>query len=186
MADLVNRARIKRMLGIPTGITQQDALIDMVMVSARDIVLGHCELTSTDVTTYNEKIDVTNLGQTEVALTHRPVVAVAALTIGGSLEATADYYVTEWGSVRLIPVGAYFPEGRQKVEVCYTAGFGSDIPKDLEHATTMIAVQMVNEGAHAGYKTERMGGYSYTMNDGQYNMIVRRILAKYSRVFARP
>ena len=50
----------------------------------------------------------------------------------------------------------------------------------------MITCQLFNQGGHQGYKTERMGGYSYTMDDGNYSMIVRRILGKYTRVFARP
>ena len=182
---IATTSNVKAILGIPAGITVKDTLIGICIEAADQIVLDHLGLTSTSVTTVNEKIDIEELGQREVALNRRPVVSVAALTISGSLEATSNYYVTEYGSLRMINEGAYFPTGRQNVEVTYTAGFSS-VPKDVVHAANLIAVQMVNEGQHTGYQSERMGAYNYTMGTGQYSMVVRRILGKYTRVFARP
>jgi len=181
---LTSRNNVKTVLNIPAGITYQDAVIDLCVAAAEDVVLGHLGLTTTAVITVNEKLDMDLLGQREVALTYRPVVNVAALTIGGALEASSNYYTTEYGSLRLINDGAYFPTGRQNIEVCYTAGFSS-VPNDIAMATTLIAVQMVNEGRHSGFRSERMGGYVYYLGNGQYSMIVRRILGKYTRVFAR-
>ena len=193
MGTFTTRSNIKVLTGIPTGVTMYDAAIDIVVEMVDDIILNEIGLTSASVTTYNESYDVTYNGQTEISLDRIPVVSVAAVTIapvggtGGNLLQTKNYYFTEWGALRLKPLYALLPTGRQVVQVCYTAGFSS-IPNDLKYAASLIAVQAFNQQSHLGYKSERTGGYSYSMNPNGdiIPKLAARILNKHRRLFARP
>ena len=192
VAKFTGIGRVKRMLGIPgvagTGITQHDLLISTLVTVVDQLILDELDLKSADVTTYSEKFDITRSGQREVALRRVPLVSVAALTDDGSLVATADYYTTEYGQVRLIGDTDFFTTGRQKVEITYTAGF-STIPEDLKHAATLIVCAQYNQGSHLGYNRESIGAYSYAIgNDGagiMFPNMAQRILNNYRRIFVR-
>jgi hypothetical protein len=181
---LTSRSSVKSVLGIPTGVTRSDALIDLLVDVANELVLDEIDLPAETVATYSETLDVDYAAQREVPLRYRPVVSVVALTIGASVPTDTDYTFTSSGSIRLVADGAYFPIGRQQVEVTYTAGFSST-PADLAHAATLIAVQAFNQGGHAGFDSERVSTYSYRLDGSTVPPLAQRILNRYRRAFAR-
>ena len=82
---LTSRSSVKSVLGIPTGVTRSDGLIDILVGVANDLVLEEIDLPAESVATYSEKIDVDYAAQREVPLRYRPVVSIVALTIGASV-----------------------------------------------------------------------------------------------------
>lgn len=192
---LTSVARVKRMLQIPAGTTQHDTLIQELVDSSNNEVEDVMNLPA-GVTqqVYNESIDIDQFGQNEIALQRYPVQSVAALTDADSLVAVADYYFVSEGFVRLIPRNAFFTVGRQVVDISYQAGYPNgefnDEVQSARLAATMLAAQMFNEGAHVGFKSERIGRYGYTMAGANGEGVsmsptVRRILARYRRAFVR-
>lgn len=175
---------MKSVLGIPTGVTRSDVVIDTLVEVANSLVLEEIDLPSESVATYSESLDVDYTAQREVPLRFRPVVSVVALTIGSSVPADTDFTFTSSGSIRLVAEGAYFPIGRQQVEVTYTAGFAST-PADLSHAATLVAVQAFNQGGHSGFDSERVSTYSYKLDGSMIPPLAQRILNRYRRAFAR-
>jgi len=182
--SLTSRAAVKSVLGIPTGVTRSDALIDTLVAVADSLILEEIDLPSESVATYSEAIDVEFAGQREIGLRYRPVVSVVALTIGASIPTATEYAVASSGSLRLTADGAYFPIGREQVEITYTAGFAS-VPADLSHAATLVAVQAFNHGGHSGFESERVSTYSYKLDGSMVPPLAQRILNRYRRAFAR-
>ena len=189
MATFTDVTKLKRMLGIPAGVTRfDDTLVDL-QDPVDQIMLDELGLSLAGVTTYTDKIDVTFGGTTEVALKYRPVASVVALTISGNAQTIdTDYEVlSDIGVIKLLPLSAILPTGRNIVEVTYTAGFAS-VPSDLIYAGNLIAVSMFNQQAHVGYKMERSGDYQYQIDGGGGStipMLAQRILSKHRRLFAR-
>ena len=195
MPTFTTTLRVRSLLGLASGVTVYDELLDTLVDVADAIVFDEINLPASSggtITAFSESFDIHVAGQKDLAVNYVPLVNVVAMTFGGtngSLVASDDYYVTDYGQVRLIPDGSYYPAGRQIVNITYTAGFAS-IPSDLSHAATLIAVHHFNEGPHVGFQTEKLGTYNYKLaNLGQgmgMPSIANRILAKYKRVFARP
>ena len=186
MATFAYRVSVKRMLGIPSAITTHDENIDTLLDVADEIVLGELGLDEGASASYSEKIDIDVQGRNEVSLQYAPVISVTALTIGGTLQTTDDYELNKQsGILKLNPLYVSFPTGRGIVEITYQAGLGS-IPKELVYAGNLIVCSLFNQQSHMGLKSERAGGYSYTMESGsgsEYPKIAQRILNKHRRIF---
>lgn len=183
------RVNIKRMLGIPDAITKHDNTIDDLLSVVDQIIMDEIGLTVSSVTTYSEAITVDFIGQTEMALTYRPVSSVVALTIGGQLQVEdTDYYVNkELGYIAMNPLYNDIPTGRNVAEITYEAGFSS-VPADLNYAANLIACSLFNQQSHVGFQSERAGNYAYNLGDNRGSYIpamAARILGKHRRVFAR-
>ena len=191
MATFTTVATCKLLLGIPTSVTTHDALLTILVDVADQQIFDEINLPLADagaVTTYTQLLDVDTAGLTDLMLDRLPVVAVTSMMFGGAAGTVVDtenYYVTDWGAIRMIGVGKYFPIGRQQVWVQYTAGFAS-IPSDLSHAAALLTAQHFNVGGHSGLDSERVGSYNYKQSGVAIPPIARRILAKYTRAFARP
>ena len=195
MAVFTSALRVRNLLGLASGVTVYDELLETLVDVADAVIFDEINLPLSNgarVATYSESFDINISGQKDLAVNYTPLVSIVAMTFGGSngsLVGPADYYITDYGQVRLIPDGAYYPSGRQVVNITYTAGYAR-IPNDLRHAATLIAIHHFNEGPHIGFQTEKLGTYNYKLaNLGQgigMPSIVNRILAKYKRVFARP
>ena len=189
MATFTDVTKLKRMLGIPAGVTRfDDTLVDL-QDPVDQIMIDELGLSTVGVTTYTDKIDVTFGGITEVALKYRPVASIVALTISGDTQVLDTDYelIPDIGVIKLIPLTAILPTGRNIVEVTYTAGFDS-VPSDLIYAGNLIAVSMFNQQAHVGYKMERSGDYQYQIDNGGGSTIpklAQRLLGKHRRLFAR-
>lgn len=187
--SFASRTTMKLLLNIPSSITDHDDVLDVIVDAVDDIVLGEIGLSAGSTQTYTEKIDI-DYDQNEFSLTYRPVVSITGLTINSRLQTeSTDYYVTEYGSVRMIPSWYMLPTGREVIEVEYVAGF-TTIPSDLKYAANLIGVQMFNQQAHTGLESEQLGGYRYKMQSGTngsaFPNLARMILAKHRRLFSRP
>lgn len=188
MATFTDVTRLKRMLGVPAGVTRFDDTLTDLQGAVDQIMLDEIGLSATVGTTYTDKIDV-NFGVSEVALEYRPVLSIVALTIAGQLQTeNVDYEViSDIGMIKLIPLSNVLPTGRNIVEVTYVSGF-TTVPADLLYAGNLIAVSMFNQQAHLGYKMERSGDYQYQLDNGAGSTIpalAKRILGKHRRLFAR-
>ena len=186
---LANKDRIKRMLVIPAGITYLDTAIDDILTVADQMVLDELGLTDTGVTAYTESIDITASGLNECALTYRPVVTMTALTVNGSALTEDTDYTLDYnlGIIKLKPINAGFDVGREAVQASYTAGFSS-VPPDVTYAANLIAVMLMNQQSHVGYKQEKTSSYSYNMGSAageRIPAVAQRILSKHKRLFAR-
>ena len=181
-------AKIKRMMGIPTGVTQNDQAFEDLQAAVEQIVLDEIGLTTSGVTTYSEKIDIDFIGVNEVALAYRPLVSITALTIADTLQASTEYELDlDLSIIKLKPLASFFPTGRGVVEVTYTAGF-ANVPEDLKYAGNLIAVSLFNQQNSIGIKEQRLGDYTVKFDSGVGSTIPRiaeRILCKHRRLFAR-
>ena len=185
MADLTTTARCKRVLGIPTGVTVHDALLDDLVSVADQQVLGWCGMAALTSTSVTELYDIEAVGTTELSLRQFPVSAVASVLLAGATATATTYYVDKLpGILRLTTSGYFFPAGRQQVQVTYTYGF-STVPADLQHAATLCAVAEFNRARHAGMTREGMSGYSYTADPSAMPAAAQAILARYVRAFPK-
>ena len=183
-----NKDRIKRMMGIPSVVTRNDAAIEDLQGAVEQMVLDELGLTSSGLTSYSEKIDITSGGMGEVALAYRPVSSITALTVSGSLMTSTGYELDSGlGVIKLTPLSAMFSTGRGVVEVDYVAGFSS-VPADVIYAGNLIATSLFNQQSSAGIKEQRIGDYMVKFDGATGStipLIAQRILNKHRRVFAR-
>lgn len=202
MATFASLNNVKAMLGISgggcTGTTRYDDAINIILPAVDDIILDELGLTTASLTLYHDYIDIDFVGQTEVALQHRPVSSVVGLTIAGELmvastptssAGNSGTYVIlkDLGVIKLDPLYSVIPSGRAIVECSYYAGFET-VPSELVYAGNLIAVSLFNQQSHLGFVSERTSGYSYNLGNAQGSHIPKmaeRILNKHRRVFAR-
>lgn len=192
--------RIKRMLGVSNGLcagtTMYDEAIEDIQKAVEIIMEDELPWASASgVTVVSESYDIDFVGVNEIATRYRPITNIVALTIGGQLQTqmelgdtTGEYTVThELGVIKLNPLYMSFPTGRAVIEITYETGYAT-IPEDLKYASNLIAVSLFNQQGHAGFRSERAGGYSYTMDGGEGSTIpkiAQRIIHKHRRLFAR-
>ena len=189
MATFASSVAIKRMLGIPSTVTTHDDAISDLLDAVDQIVLDELNLDAAASTTYTDKLDVSDSGQTMINTTKRPVLSVTALTVGGTAYTEGTNYKIDksLGMVTLMPMGNFLPVGRESVEITYTAGFSS-VPADLIYAGNLIACSMFNQLSHVGFASEKAGDYTYSLGKGAGSTIpalANRILNKHRRIFAR-
>ena len=189
MATFASSTAIKRMLGIPSTVSTHDDAISDLLDVVDQIVLDELNLDAAASTTYTDKLDVTENGQTMINTTKRPVLTVTALTVSGTAYVEGTNYKIDksLGMITLMPMGSFLPVGIEKVQITYTAGFSS-VPADLVYAGNLIACSMFNQQSHVGFASERAGDYTYSMGKGVGSSIpalASRILNKHRRLFAR-
>ena len=123
--------------------------------------------------------------QSEVVLRNFPVSAVSAVVSAGTtLNENAWYFDSNTGTIRLVSLGGFFPQGNQTVKVSYTYGF-STIPSDLSHAATIVVCGLFNRTRHAGLATEAAAGYRYRVEDQGIPRAAEAILSRYRRLIPR-
>ena len=189
MATFASSTAIKRMLGIPSAVTTHDDAISDLLDAVDQIVLDELNLTAAASTSYTDKLDITEGGQSMINTTRRPVLAVSSLKVDGTTYADGtDYKIDKsLGMIILMPIGSCFPIGTEMVEITYTAGFAS-VPADLVYAGNLIACSMFNQQSHVGFASEKAGSYTYSLGKGVGSSIpslASRILNKHRRLFAR-
>ena len=189
MATFASSTAIKRMLGIPSAVTTHDDAISDLLDAVDQIVLDELNLTAAASTSYTDKLDITEGGQSMINTTRRPVLAVPSLKVDGTTYADGtDYKIDKsLGMIILMPIGSCFPIGTEMVEITYTAGFAS-VPADLVYAGNLIACSMFNQQSHVGFASEKAGSYTYSLGKGVGSSIpslASRILNKHRRLFAR-
>ena len=186
---LATRINVKRMLGVPTGITRYDDTIDDLLLVADQIVLDELGFSQLSETYYSEKLTVDFIGQNEISVKRNPIISVVALTINDQVQvAETDFYINnELGFIELNPLYVDFPTGRAVVDITYSAGI-SPVPSDVTYASNLIVCSLFNQQSHVGFQSEKAGNYSYHLGKNTGSTIpamANRILNKYRRVFAR-
>ena len=198
--NFTDTTRIKRMLGVSNGLFAGTTMYDQAIEDIQHAVEAMMEdelpwASSAGVTTVSESYDIDFVGVNEVSTRFRPITNIVALTIGGQLqnqmelgEDQGEYTVDHrLGVIKLNPLYMSFPTGRAVIDITYETGY-ADIPEDLKYASNLIAVSMFNQQGHVGFRSERAGGYSYTMDGGEGSTIpkiAQRIIHKHRRLFAR-
>jgi len=187
MANYISKLKVKRYLGIPAGVTMHDELIEEDLIPlAEGQINTYCGVAAVTVNTYSEKYDVDGGAENSILLRSFPVTSVAALTNDGAAVAATDYYVDENGGVvRLIGSGSFFTDGRQKVEVTYTAGTNPEVAADLKNAACLLVAFHFNASRNVGLTFEKSGRYQYKRSTTGMPDVVSAILANYVRAFAR-
>jgi hypothetical protein len=167
MAEFTTLGNVKSVLSIPAGVTRHDAVINLYLAGIDAEMLSLLGQTAITSTVYSETYDIDGPRENAIPLRHWPATAVAAVTDDGSLVAASNLYIDPGtrSFLRLKGSGAFFSEGRQKVEVTYTAG--EPIPGDLTTAATLLVASRVNTGQHSGMAAEVSGGYHYTTATGE-------------------
>jgi hypothetical protein len=186
---------IKAVLGIPATDTTRDTLLQLLAQAANKSILDVFGLTSSEITSYTDYVEVDD-DTTPVLFTRRwPVVSVTSITEAGAVLAASEYRVRDDGEIKLRGSGRFWACGRDSVQIVYTAGW-SIVPDDLVWAATLIAVHAFNTAPKAGLQSERIGQYAYELGGasvaggegggGGFGIPpeAERILANYRRVFA--
>jgi hypothetical protein len=187
MSSYISKVKVKRFLGIPSGVTMHDDLIDDELIPLSEMQINSwCGTPAITVTTYNEKYDIGGNAINTVILREFPVSSVAAVTNNGSSVDADLYYVDgEVGAIRLVTSGSFFSNGRQKVEVTYTAGVNPEVYTDLKNAAVVLCAFHFNATRNVGLTFEKSGRYQYKRSTTGMPDVVATILARYVRAFAR-
>ena len=85
MATFTSSTTMKLMLGIPSTVTDHDSVLDVIADAVDSIILGELGLTTTDVTSYTDKIDIENAIQNEFAVNNVPLVSITSLKVNSVL-----------------------------------------------------------------------------------------------------
>lgn len=185
MADFTTLTRVKALLGIPAGVTRNDASLTNIVAAVDGLLLGLMGLAAFTSQTWTETLDVDDVDYDSLPLKYVPVTSVAAVTNNGTLLDTTAYYATPEGFLNRKD-GGYWCYGRQKVQVTYTAG--QAVPEDLLSAGTALAAMIFNTSSHAGMESERIGDYSYKLGDPSKMALPAEVLltvAKHRRIHGR-
>lgn len=188
MADLTSTARVKRVLGIPTGMTLHDTYIGELADAVDQLVLDYCSQPTLTWGSFTDSFDIELQGQNEVMLPRFPVYEVTSVADADETLATTAWYLEpRTGAVRLKNAGASFTAGKQKVVVSYTAGHTASSPglNTLAHAASVWAAALFNAGRHAGMSSEGMGAYRYSLDAEGVPAPIRSMLAGYIRIVPR-
>ena len=185
MASFSTQARVKRALGIPSGVTTHDTYIDELLTVADAEIIAFCGMAGLTETAVVEKYDIPDTYCNQFTLRNFPVSTVTYVTSSSVTLSTSTYYVEpRSGTLRLTNASRFFPEGRQKVEVSYTYGYDS-APSDLAHAATIITAGHFNRTRHSGMQSEGVGGYRYRVSNEAIPIAAQSLLAKYKRLFPK-
>lgn len=184
MPTYLTRERVKRTLGIPSGVTHHDTRIDDLLDGAEQSLHGYLGLPGLTLTTYVETHDVGH-GQNWIAPRGFPIVSVAALTDNGAAVAAADYQVyANDGYVRLNTAGAFFTEGAARVGITYTAG-RSPVPARFVEAAAQLAARSFNAGPRTGMTGFGSGSARFDLDPNPIPASVQMLVFDDRRVLPR-
>jgi hypothetical protein len=183
---LATRVKVKRILGIPAGITVHDTRIDDIVSDVDSMILGEVGQTAITQTTVCEWVPILFMSG-RLRLSHWPVISVAGVTQDGSAVAAADYTVDSSGYIDLIDSSAYWTKGRKTVQVTYTYGIKDADLTDVKHAANVWAAAMFNVEPHVGLESEQLDSYNYNLSGSKGFDIppsVERVLARLRNVIS--
>lgn len=163
MADLSSLANIKEYLGIPTGTTEDDALLGSLLTRVQDFVRSYLGRTITDEGTITEHHD--GLGKPYILLKEYPILTLTSVHDdpdrqfgSSSLIASTDLIQeTELGIIRRkfeVP----FQDYKKNVQVVYTGGYAT-VPGAVEQAVIELVASKYK-------KRGRIGIQSRSLKDG--------------------
>lgn len=185
---------VKATLKIPASDTSQDALLQDIVDSANDEMLRLFGLTSTAPTTYTNTYDVIDAYSSGIYLVQYPVISVTSVTIDGAVIDPSLYYLKRPESFGLIAgTKSEWMQSRQLIQIEHVAGF-DPIPPSLKRGCIVLAVSMYNLESKTGFRSEKIGQYSYTLGNpaggfdgataGDFPSQTKRALNQFLRPFA--
>lgn len=198
---LTTLVKVKRMLRIPTAVTDYDDLINDLIEGVDAVMLGDVGggLAAWASTSYVKYYDVQRLGLAGLLLVPWPVLGITELKTGtnggadGSAVADADFSWNRTGLVRLTGAGVYWPFGEEQVKVTFNAGIesGSKDELALTLAQTITVVDVYKNSAGSGLRSEKIGNYSYVREtreergDQFYPSLAASIMSRFQQAFVR-
>ncbi len=160
-------------------------MIDDIVAAMDQVILSDLGVAAITTTTYYEEVD-TEFQSCDLRLSRWPVQSVVAVSDAGSLIAPANYVTKQEGYLRLRS-DVSWSVGVAAVSVTYVHGLPDDQLLDIQRAATEWAAAMVNTSPHQGFKSEKIGGYNYTLQDslasGSAPASVTRALNRLRQVF---
>ncbi len=180
---------LKLVLKIDTADTSQDDLLNSIVDASNSEMLSLFNLESTVPTSYANTYDVTDAFSRGMWLYQYPVISITSVSIDGTVIDPSKYYLKHPKGFGLIAgIDDNFYQSTQKIEITHVAGF-DPVPASLTRAAVVLAANMYNTEAKTGFKSERIGQYSYTLG-GEGNLAsdfpaqTKRALSQWLRPFA--
>lgn len=183
--DLCTVADVKAWLGIPTGTTTSDDLLQTLITAA-----------SAFINTWTERGDMKAAprietrrgnGHDRMMASFWPITAVSKVLIDGrEIPAATGYtdpgYVFEDTSISLR--GSVFCKGVQNIRLEYTAGY-SPIPYDLQQACVEMVGQRFKskDTTGAGISAKSLAGETISFSQKDMTNAVKAVLLEYRAVF---
>lgn len=165
----VSLAELKDFLGIASGTTTYDSLLNLLSVQSSVAIQNYCHRDFT-LTAYEDKKDI-ELFQDTILVDHFPIVSVVALTEDGTGVSSSGYklYNKSGKLVRVYGTGYKQDwnngiEKPQAVQVYYTAGYAS-VPDDIVLATKQLVSMNYQARGNENLKSEKIGDYKYEKMD---------------------
>jgi hypothetical protein len=157
------RAKVKRALMIPAGITVQDGFIDDIVGGIRQMVLSEVSQAALTTETVSRYVTV-EVSSHSLRLPDFPVSSVAAVTDDGTAvsEGTGDDDYTldgDAGFLHYNDTTNSWTTGYNKVAVTYDRGLAPSAISDIELAATNWACELYNAYPHEGQEQEKIQGY---------------------------
>tara|TARA_Y100000310_G_scaffold337164_1_gene423539 strand:+ start:1212 stop:1760 length:549 start_codon:yes stop_codon:yes gene_type:complete len=174
---LVTWESIYTYLKIAEDSDDKDLLVQMeVMISAE--VEAYCKAFFKATTITDETHD--GDGEAALFLEHRPVISVTTLYIGenvaADLVAADDYEV--YNDVGKIYYSGLFSVGQRNVIVTYVTGF-TNVPRDIVRIILQLIAKEYRGLEKEGFKSERIGSYSYALADDEFSANQLNTLERY-------
>jgi hypothetical protein len=180
--DLCTLAQLKEYLGIPTGTTAADDLLQGLLTASSQFLATWCDRTF-QVVAYNEIRD--SRGPTFVTLGY-PLVSVTGVTVDGRPIPPGQgwprqgYFSSLW-AIRIDGYGVP-RDGYQNVNLQYTAGYAV-IPADLQQAAIELSALKYKQKDRIGISgSEGIDGQSITYRDLAMSQAVLAVAMRYKRV----
>lgn len=168
MGTLTTRASAKELLGIRTGTTAYDAVIDTLVAAVDGLVEDYCDRRFAD-TTHTEYYDgESNMRQ--LVLKNYPIISVTSVhddserVFGANTLIDSDDYTFDTGDdsdgvVRFFNVS--LSRGMRNIKVVYRAGYAT-IPPPLKTAANLLIASIYNRRKGSGRSSESLGNFSYS------------------------
>lgn len=182
-------AALRTRIGVATGDT--DYLEQLIDASAL-LVDQTCNTTFIDTDVTEEH---SGHGSRYLKLRHRPVLAVASVTLASGLLAATEYELLHTGALKLVEVlpgdnprvwrGDYYgkdpigwPVGDNNISVAYSYGY-SAVPVPVSLATLLLAMHLYQQNRSLGVSSESMGPRSVSYDKSSVPSQVYSLLARY-------
>lgn len=181
------RAKVKRALQIPAGITTHDDFIDDIVAGIRQTILSEAGIAALTTETVSRYVRV-EVASPDLRLPDFPVSSVAAVTDDGTAvsEGTGNDDFTLDGDAGFLchnDRSYSWTTGVNKVAVTYDRGFSPAAISDIELAATNWACDMYNGFPHEGQDSEKVQGYLVKLRNEPIPARVDRALARIRNVF---
>lgn len=188
---LTSTARVKRAIGIPSAVTDQDTALDDVVNAVDASLAGWLGLPALTSASYTDRYTFRRGDITRFALRYTPVVSVTSVTDDGVLLVSGTDYALEDGTTGYLTLldkskRSAFTYGPQKVVVVYTAGHSASAPDEgLKRLATALCAQQYHQDRRAGIASERVGDHTWTASVDALPPTLRHEVSRWIRAMPR-